>query len=258
MTDTHTLSIPNSINLRTLAGYKAYDGRIIKANKILRSGRLSKLSPNEAELLATNYKVVTVADLRTDEEIKREPDVLPQDAAYYQLPVLPFSDHSSFTERLKRRFAKPEDPTTRMYRKMMTDSHATSAYRDLFNLLLNNTEDNQALLIHCSAGKDRTGVAMMLIEAALGIPDDTIRRDYLLSNDLLAASGELNNSEDRSTHADSMRTQPATEENIQAVLNVIHGSYQSWTDYLQRQIGLSTTDLAVLKQSYLLDTNSKN
>jgi protein-tyrosine phosphatase len=251
MTDAHTLPIPNAINLRTLAGYKTTDGRMIKPNKLLRSGSLNMLTASDAERLASDYGVGTVIDLRMDEEIQRNPDVLPQGVSYYQLPVLPFSDHATFSQRLKRRFAKPEDPTARMYRKMLTDSHAVTAYRDMFELLLSNTEEGSAVLIHCSAGKDRTGVAAMLIEAALGIPDETIKQDYLLSNVALKSFQSIKKNTDNRNQLEIMRTHPATEDNVLAILKSIDDNYQSWPGYLKRRLGLSYADLQTSRQIYL-------
>jgi len=249
MTNSHILIISNATNLRNLAGYESADGRRITANKLLRSGALNQLSSTDAEKLAANYGVIAVVDLRMDEEVSLNPDVLPNNTMYYQLPVLPFTDHANFKQRLKRRFAKPESPTVHMYKKMLTDSHANEAYRGMFDLLLNNTVDGQAILIHCTAGKDRTGVAAMLIEGALSIPDETIRADYLLSNTSLNVANSQ--SESHGNQVEAMRLQPANEENVQAIFQVIHDEYGSWSEYLQTQLGLTADDLAELHEIYL-------
>ena len=55
----------------------------------------------------------------------------------------------------------------------------TQLFRALFALLL---EDRAPLVIHCTAGKDRTGFACALILHSLGVPDDLIAEDYLLTN----------------------------------------------------------------------------
>src|SRR6202000_1688644 len=57
--------------------------------------------------------------------------------------------------------------------------HNTHSFRTLFGHLL---EDRAPLVIHCTAGKDRTGFASALILHALGVPDDVIAEDYLLTN----------------------------------------------------------------------------
>ncbi|WP_203623698.1 tyrosine-protein phosphatase [Lacticaseibacillus sp. 866-1] len=253
MTNNHILEVPHAINLRTFAGYRAKDGRTIKPDKLLRSGALDQLTQADAQQLADDYGVEEVIDLRTDDEVRRHPDILPPEARYYQLPVMPFSDHASFSQRLKRHFAKPEDPVVHTYKKMLTDSHAKSAYQDMFSLLLNNPDDNQSVLIHCTAGKDRTGVAAMLIEAALGIPEETMQADYLSSNVGLKSSGIIA-PETRSTHGnqvESMGALPAKKVNIQAVFELIAREYNSWANYLETQLELSSTDLTTLQKIYL-------
>ena len=249
MTNPHFIQIPNVTNLRTLAGYESADGRHIKANKLLRSGALNRLTPTDAEKLANNYGVSAVIDFRMNQEVSLNPDVLPENTMYYQLPVLPFTDHATFTQRFKRRFARPESSTVHMYKKMLTDSHANEAYRGMFDLLLNNTGKNQTLLIHCTAGKDRTGVGAMLIEGALGIPDETIRTDYLLSNEALDTS--LSQSDDDGNKVKALRLQPANEDNVRAIFQVVHDEYGSWPEYLRTQLGLPAEDLVTLQQIYL-------
>ena len=64
-----------------------------------------------------------------------------------------------------------------LYRKF---PFKNSAYRKMFEIM----NGGSTFLVHCSAGKDRTGVACMLILLAFGVPYDVIERDYLLSNEL--------------------------------------------------------------------------
>ncbi|MFD1441639.1 tyrosine-protein phosphatase [Lacticaseibacillus hegangensis] len=254
MTNNHFIELPHSINLRTLAGYQTKDGRFIKPNKILRSGALDQLTVEDSQRLADDYGVGLVIDLRTDEEARRHPDCLPPDARYYQLPVMPFSDHASFSQRLKRHFTKSEDPVVHMYKKMLTDSHAKSAYQDMFTLLLNHTDDDQSVLIHCTAGKDRTGVAAMLVEAALGVPEETIQADYLLSNVSLECS-KIQLAVTRSNQSDQVETMgslPVNRANLQAVFRLIAHDYESWADYLETELNVSQDNLATMQRAYLI------
>ena len=68
------------------------------------------------------------------------------------------------------------------YLVMVLNEHARLAFRQMYIDLLANDQENESLLFHCAAGKDRTGVAGMLIMAALQVPFSTIREDYLLTN----------------------------------------------------------------------------
>lgn len=66
-----------------------------------------------------------------------------------------------------------------LYRAMMQSESALAAYRDFFDLLLAGP---QTLLWHCSAGKDRAGIAAALVLCALGVSRQEIMEDYLLTN----------------------------------------------------------------------------
>jgi protein-tyrosine phosphatase len=61
-------------------------------------------------------------------------------------------------------------------------------YREMFELIL--AQPKGAVLVHCSAGKDRTGIAAALLLAALDVPRETIVYDYLLSNRYYAIEAE--------------------------------------------------------------------
>src|SRR5699024_12834665 len=60
--------------------------------------------------------------------------------------------------------------------------HAQAAYRKMFNVLLENDKEGESVVFHCTAGKDRTGVAAFLILSALGVSEKQIVEDYLYTN----------------------------------------------------------------------------
>ena len=60
------------------------------------------------------------------------------------------------------------------YLQMLLDSHAQAAYRKMFNVLLENDKEGESVVFHCTAGKDRTGVAAFLILSALGVSEKQI------------------------------------------------------------------------------------
>lgn len=62
---------------------------------------------------------------------------------------------------------------------------AQKAYRQFFDILLSHQENDGAVLFHCTAGKDRTGMGAVYLLSALGVDGHTIRQDYLATNDLI-------------------------------------------------------------------------
>lgn len=65
---------------------------------------------------------------------------------------------------------------------MIESEPAQKAYRKFFDVLLENTVDGESVIFHCTAGKDRTGFGALLALSALGVPLNTIKKDYLLTN----------------------------------------------------------------------------
>nr|WP_054749300.1 tyrosine-protein phosphatase [Lacticaseibacillus thailandensis] len=171
------LTIPNAINLRELGGYPTTGGRTVAWHKVLRSGTLSYLDGVGEQQLA-DYGVTTVVDLRSDTEVSMSPDKLLAGTNYQHLSVYPLSGEQSFWDKLKHR--QPPRPQSwdlgDAYIEMLVDRHALHAYRQLFDLLLANTTPGHALVFHCAAGKDRTGVGAMMIEGLLGVPTQSCVR----------------------------------------------------------------------------------
>jgi protein-tyrosine phosphatase len=195
------LDLTRGYNLRELGGYPTTSGHTVKWHKLLRSGSLNALTKADIEALL-NYGVTYDIDFRSRHEIKAAPDPFDeQDVTYHRLSVLPFTNREEEVPAkqggvLKKIFGvkQPAKPALssiqKMNQQLVLDPHAQAAYRDLFTVLLNNHDTNGAVLYHCSAGKDRTGIATMLVLSALGVDRATIEADYLLTNDVLGLTSE--------------------------------------------------------------------
>jgi len=121
----------------------------------------------------------------------------------------------------------------------------TSSFRALFAHLL---EDRAPLVIHCTAGKDRTGFACALILHALGVPDDLIAQDYLLTNRFYrrdpSASSDL---------PDDVRQVLGSVEAsfLAAAFDAIGADYGNLENYLRDGLGLMPGERARLEARYL-------
>jgi protein-tyrosine phosphatase len=123
--------------------------------------------------------------------------------------------------------------------------HNTHSFRALFAHLL---QDHAPLVIHCTAGKDRTGFACALVLHALGVPDDVIAEDYLLTNRLYQrdpASG-TDLPEDVREAIGSVDTSY-----LAAAFEAIHADYGGLDLYLKDGLGLGESERANLKDRYL-------
>lgn len=178
------LPMEGAHNLRDLGGMKTIDGKFVKWGKLFRAGELSKLTEEDQEYL-NSIPIRTIVDFRDYSEVKREPDTqLANTERRHHFPLAPgnLAGNSDIKEEEIMSYDAHEI-MIKMYSELITDPKCIGCYRQLFELL--QSENNLPLLYHCTAGKDRTGVATALIYSALGVDIDSILSDYMLSNEYL-------------------------------------------------------------------------
>jgi protein-tyrosine phosphatase len=173
-----SVALAGASNVRDLGGWPAEGGRV-RFGHVFRAAALSGLTPNDAEVLH-DLGIRTICDLRGAAERTGAPTPL-RHAVTHSLPIEPFV-RESLRDILATRNATGDDVMSllrRAYTSYALDwSHR---YRAMFDLLLS---EPGALLLHCSAGKDRTGFGAALILTVLGVPREAIMADYLASNQL--------------------------------------------------------------------------
>jgi protein-tyrosine phosphatase len=123
--------------------------------------------------------------------------------------------------------------------------HNTQRYRALFAHML---ENRAPLVIHCTAGKDRTGFACALILHALGAPDEVIAEDYLLTNRYYRR--DLNATTDL---PDDVRIVLASVEAsfLAAAFEAVAAEYGNLENYFGDGLGLGPRERAALEACYL-------
>jgi len=167
------LLLEGIINLRDVGGYATTDGRYTRWRTLFRSGCVDRLSTTGQDWLI-EAGLRTVIDLRDDEETASRPNVFADSARvrYRRVPL--------FDEPLPDELPPPLEVG---YWRMLEQRHAR--VRAVFEALV----EPGALpaLIQCHAGKDRTGMVVALILAAVGVPHATVAADYALSAECLGA-----------------------------------------------------------------------
>lgn len=181
-TKTHErqIKLEGQDNFRDLGGYRTTDGHTVKWGLIYRAGQISKLTDADASRLK-ELKIRTVVDLRGASEIEtRGKDRLPEGARSISLPIdlnsLPKMENEGSASAGPS--ANRTDPMLQATRSIMLAK--TDVYSALIRELSN--PQNRPLLFHCTAGKDRAGVGAAIVLTLLGVPWETVREDYLLSN----------------------------------------------------------------------------
>ena len=191
-------------NARELGGYTASDGRTVKHGVLLRTAALNTISSEDVNKLTRDYHLAVIADFRMSYEIAPKPDPVIEGVKYVNLRVI---NEELFERELEQKLAMEGTAAERMmqiadsglvsydmYVNFLADDYGKKAYREFFGELLDLPE-GRSLLFHCTQGKDRTGCAAMLILSALGVSEDTILNDYMLTNtfnaDLIAQQRKM-------------------------------------------------------------------
>ncbi len=172
-----TITLQGGVNFRDIGGYKTLGGKLVKRGIIYRSGTLDALTDDDLQILR-ELGVKHIYDLRLDEEAAKQPGRLPPGARYQRTPIQAGSNPIKRVFALMRNIDRLNDFVVQSYTKHLIDAEAHT-YASIFKKIV--LEDGAAV-IHCTAGKDRTGVGVALLLSALGVPDETIVADYSLSN----------------------------------------------------------------------------
>jgi protein-tyrosine phosphatase len=177
------LTLEGGCNFRDIGGYSTGDGREVRWGRVYRTGVLSYLTQNDHSPLHA-LGVRTVCDLRRDEERTREPTLWPQHSTAASPRLLSWDDGEriptirSFASRRPSTAAGMFDAMIDLYRALPV--WMGGRLRGIFERI---ASAELALIIHCAAGKDRTGIAIAVLLLALGVPRDTVIKDYLLTNE---------------------------------------------------------------------------
>jgi protein-tyrosine phosphatase len=165
-------------NFRDLGGIPSRTGKTVRPGLIFRSGDLFNLSPEDTAILE-DVGLRTIVDFRSDREILKRPDAPNAGLKnYLHFPIEDAAREKAMQLFNERNADGLKNLLVEDYRRMVTD-HA-DAFRDFFSAIEN--PDNLPLVFHCAAGKDRTGLAAWFLLAALDVPGEVIREEYLATN----------------------------------------------------------------------------
>jgi protein-tyrosine phosphatase len=239
------VKLEGASNFRDLGGYPAQNHKHVKWGQIFRSADISKMTDNDLKTV-NNLQLGTVCDLRGPDELKTNPDRLPDGITYINLPA------GSETTKVNTNYAGINRDSMMLSFYTRTD-HLKAKYQPVFEQLL-AINNGKGLMFHCTAGKDRTGVGAALILSALGVPKEYVIADYAATNVYWTDARErMKQAMAKSGMAESALKSmlAANPEYIKTFLNTIDTKYGSMDNFLTKELELDADKIAKLKNLYL-------
>ena len=245
MTDTHArhLNLEGASNFRDLGGYPTADGRTLSWRQLFRSNHLGHLTDADAAIVR-GLGVASAFDFRGTDERKAAECVI-REIKVHSLPIEP-TVVAALRAKLQARALSSNDALEIMresYRGYVRTN--THSFREMFGHLLNA---NAPSVIHCTAGKDRTGFAVALILHALGVPAQVISEDYLLTNRFYRR--DPNSAPD--LPADVRQAIGSVDSSFLAAgFEAVNSQYGNLEGYFRDGLSLGAQERSELKQRYL-------
>lgn len=246
--------------LSTLYGGTGYSNSVandgvMRTGVFYRSNALSSLTAADSATL-TSLGITAIYDLRTSSEISTAVDASVSGATYTNIDILGSAGNLSSASSITS-VAAADSYMTSMYTTFVSDSSVRS---ELKTLLLALATTDGASLYHCTAGKDRTGWASVILESIAGVSSTQIMADYLATNDYSAASIAATRAQILAAYTSVYGVTTATAIAdayaelmsvnatwLQAALDEVTAEYGTMQNYLLQGLGLTMADIYVLR-----------
>lgn len=248
------LPLQQGSNFRDIGGYVTKDGHQVRWGKAFRSGAMPLLSDADYALI-DQLHIDSVVDLRSLEEREVAPDSVDD-----RTGALFLANDYSLKPLLAAYGAGDGENTYKGMEKMLVPQ-----FRALFRRLL---ADEGAVIYHCSAGQDRTGIATALIYDLLGVDRETILKDYHLSTALRRPQFEMPKVDPKDypnnpivamyMSGDEKQRQvvqplytPSGASHLAQFFTYLDRQYGGTEGYLKQEVGLTDADFAKLRRELL-------
>ena len=250
------IALEGDPNFRDLGGYHTKDGRAVRWGRIYRSGELDALTDADVATV-DGLGIKLVCDLRAPSEINLAPDRPPTGAETISIPV---TDDSQDPVAIREQVLAGDVSALGEPGELLTEAGKTfpTKYASEYSKVMARLMDQryQPALVHCSAGKDRAGLASALVLLTLGVPEKTVMQDYLLSNTFRAEENEravagvqaLLDAEGVEVIRWLVEVRP---QYLQASFDTMRDEYGSIDGYLRKGLGISDAERARFKRQML-------
>jgi protein tyrosine/serine phosphatase len=256
---TRRLALEGVENFRDFGDYGTVDGRRLKKGRFYRSASHGRATDADLEEIA-RLDLTLVVDLRRPGERARDPS---RRHPSFTAEVID-NDLGEETEDSWVAHVRDSDLSEGSFRKYMVDYYSEAPFEerhiDLFSRYFKSLANTDgAVLVHCAAGKDRTGILVALTHHVAGVHPDTAVEDYLLTNhpERLAArmpmvAKFMEEIAGRAPTETVMRIAMGVEADyLQTAIKAIEARYGSLDGYLERALGVGAAQRAVLRDRLL-------
>jgi protein tyrosine/serine phosphatase len=235
-------------NFRDIGGYPTADGRSVRWGRYYRAGRQDRMTEQDLETIRA-MGIRTQIDLRRpDEAAEQGPGPLPEmGAEYHNIAVIPEGGSNELS-----RLVGDTAISGRRYLGYL--EFGPDSWLRMFELFAQAS--NHPIVIHCTAGKDRTGVSTAFLLSVLGVDRALIEADYILTNrdvdrqvDFVESNIGLPEGVDRATMAHHAGL---PEDAIGEFLDGLDTRWGGPLGYL-RSIGISDATMDAVRQEFLDD-----
>lgn len=250
--------LSNAANFRDAGGHRTENGQWVKTGILYRSDQLDRLSDDDlGRMLALN--VGTIVDLRTQSERSHEPDRVPAGVTHMVLDVAKDAEGSIGGDMRSAMAKIAAGEGAKMLIEANRDFvNVASARHSYAELIKKVAYGDDALVYHCTAGKDRTGWASAVILSLLGVSRTEIVKDYMASNQYLAEKNKRTLAMVKAANPtfvaqhleDVMTVRP---EFIEAAFHEVDVQFGSMENYAQNALGLEAATIQQLKNRLLSD-----
>ena len=268
--EAQTLNMSTISNARELGGYQTRDGKTVREGVLLRTAALTDASQEELDSLINDYNLTAIIDMRAAYELAEDPEPAVDGVAQYNFKIMDEQMMARRAAAIQDVLTDPNvDPVKRMtaileaevisdqmYVEFLQGETGKTGFRDFFRVLLETPEGN-AVLWHCTNGKDRTGVAAMLLLGVLNVDEEIIMEDFLLTNVFFEAEISAMRQklgayiQDEAMLEELMVTGKGVyAPYMQNAIDYIKENYGDIPGYVKAELGLTDADIAKLQMLY--------
>ena len=263
--ETGQVRLEGQPNFRDIGGYQTSDGRTVKKGLVYRSGELPRLTDQDLQKL-DELGIKTVVNFLTLSEIESKGrDRLPEGVKEIPMPM-ETGNMGDLAEAVK--YARATGDFTEVPPELNAEIHrmAIDQGREYYAELLRELArpESKPLVFHCSHGVHRTGTAAAILLSALGVPWETVREDYMLSNSYRAEEVERRLGQLREKAAETFLIEPEEvdmtnirafyilePEYIDASLEEAVKQYGSMDNYIREGLDIDEETIQALRDQLL-------